>query len=67
MSKTSEKPFEEDPEGLKIDWVSDLAKIALLAEFIEIATKESCNCRVCQKLRERAQAFLALSKQIPKI
>jgi hypothetical protein len=65
-TKQSEE-FKEIPEGLTTDWLSDLSKISLLAEFIEMAFKENCDCRVCKKLRERAQAFIALTRQLPKL
>jgi len=58
---------QENPEGLNPDWVSDLAKISLLAEFIEMAFKENCDCRTCKRLRERAQAFISLTRQLPKM
>jgi hypothetical protein len=59
--------FKEDPEELRVDWLSDLSKISLLAEFIEMAFKEGCDCKVCKRLRERAQAFINLTRQLPKM
>jgi hypothetical protein len=65
-TKQSEE-FKENPEELRADWLSDLSKISLLAEFIEMAFKENCDCRTCKKLRERAQAFITLTRQLPKM
>jgi hypothetical protein len=65
-TKQSEE-FKENPEELRTDWLYDLSKISLLAEFIEMAFKENCDCRVCKKLRERAQAFINLTRQLPKM
>jgi len=67
MPTKQPEEFKENPEGLKTDWLSDLSKISLLAEFIEMAFKENCDCRVCRKLKERAQAFIALTRQLPKL
>jgi hypothetical protein len=67
MTTKQSPELEENPEGLTTDWLSDLSKISLLAEFIEMAFKENCDCKVCRKLRERAKAFINLSRQLPKM
>jgi len=63
-----EKITQENPDFQEVspDWLSDLSKISLLAEYMEMAFKENCDCRVCQKLRDRAKAFIQLTQKLPK-
>jgi len=67
MAKKEEETIKDNPDEIQASWVSDLARISLLAEFIEDAFKENCDCRVCRKLRERAKAFIDLTRSLPKM
>jgi len=67
MTEEKKEKVEQEKENFELgSWISDLSRISLLAEFIEDAFRENCDCKVCRKLRERAKRFVTFTQQLPK-
>jgi len=67
MPEEKKSKENQNTEEIPVDWISDLSKISLLAEYMELAFREKCDCKVCQRLRERVQAFIQFTQKLPKL
>jgi len=43
-------------------WISEVEKLSVVIDLIRLAYQIDCDCEVCKKLKESAQAFEELMK-----
>lgn len=61
MKKDKEKSKKTLNSGFPT-WISEVEKLSIVIDLIRLAYEIDCDCEVCKKLKESAQAFEELMK-----